>query len=675
MKEGFVYLKEVNKKKIKVLVMDDEVEVELPKGMIKEDINTKKTAVLFKSKLENGKLKITEIEFKDNAKQKENNKIQNQESARAPYNFVPLNDNVIESNNSDSKFDRFVTEQYSGYIDLTITALTPLFIGSSKKGEFFKIHDKYAIPGSSIRGVIRSLCEILGFGKFVNFKDRYLYHRPDRASTNVRMGFLYYNNENDQSKYKIFQATENPTNNIGRSNENVNEFKYETLMIDKNLFIKIYSGKMGAKNFQIKYEKNNMSYPIEDDLLNSYLLDDTKESKGEMANLLTETKRKDNVIRKYCESQKLQLEYFGIPVWYETDTKDNKTIVKSFGHCKNYRAAYSKSIGDHSHIPKEIQNPNLTDFVEGIFGKDKGISSGKVYFEDAVCNAQVNSEEAILQILANPKPTCYPHYLEQPVTYPRDKKDWNKNAKIRGYKLYWHRDTDKTTSTHKNLNWRKTIFREEDINKFESDITNKNIFGDVADTNRQMKNTYEEFEQKFKDNWTKKINNHDKIQFSVVNVVPKGTIFCNGRIRFDNLTKEELGLLLTAIDLDTNCCHKMGMGKPLGLGSIKIIGELKLIDRKTRYTTLFDDTGKWDLPLLKDSRDFKADFFSHLNMPNAAKTIWNEPRIAELKKMLEFDENKVGMDIWLNKTRYMDLGPNEFGAKRKLLEPSEIKLD
>lgn len=57
-------------------------------------------------------------------------------------------------------------------------------------------------------------------------------------------------------------------------------------------------------------------------------------------------------------------------------------------------------------------------------------------------------------------------------------------------------------------------------------------------------------------------------------------------IDFENLTEWELGLLCFAVQPTTDYRHKIGMGKPLGLGQIKIdpVSLLK-IDREKRYTS------------------------------------------------------------------------------------------
>lgn len=66
--------------------------------------------------------------------------------------------------------------------------------------------------------------------------------------------------------------------------------------------------------------------------------------------------------------------------------------------------------------------------------------------------------------------------------------------------------------------------------------------------------------------------------------IAKGVTF-SFEIRFDNLSHRELGLLLYALRPTQAFRHKIGMGKPLGLGKIRIdITGLELVDRQQRYT-------------------------------------------------------------------------------------------
>ena len=57
------------------------------------------------------------------------------------------------------------------------------------------------------------------------------------------------------------------------------------------------------------------------------------------------------------------------------------------------------------------------------------------------------------------------------------------------------------------------------------------------------------------------------------------------RIDFTNLEADEFAALLLAITLEREMRHKIGYGKPLGLGSIYLIPTyLKLVDYTSRYT-------------------------------------------------------------------------------------------
>ncbi len=68
--------------------------------------------------------------------------------------------------------------------------------------------------------------------------------------------------------------------------------------------------------------------------------------------------------------------------------------------------------------------------------------------------------------------------------------------------------------------------------------------------------------------------------------LPAQSAFCFS-IRFDNLTKEELGLLMFSLRPNDAYRHKLGYGKPIGLGTVQLtINSVKLVDRIERYTLL-----------------------------------------------------------------------------------------
>ena len=88
----------------------------------------------------------------------------------APYNFVPLNKEVFYPSWADDiSHDVPFEDGESGEIDITITAKSPIFIRNhsddkdNQSKEFCHHNNLKYIPGSSLKGVIKTIVEIIGF--------------------------------------------------------------------------------------------------------------------------------------------------------------------------------------------------------------------------------------------------------------------------------------------------------------------------------------------------------------------------------------------------------------------------------------------------------------------------------------------------------------------------------
>ena len=99
---------------------------------------------------------------------------------RAPYRFIPISAWVHEPEwAKDVSIDRPFEDGLSGWLDIEIEARTPILVGSEPKKEggvnhvrFFKLpNGDYAIPGSGIRGAMRSVLEIASFGRAAFVED------------------------------------------------------------------------------------------------------------------------------------------------------------------------------------------------------------------------------------------------------------------------------------------------------------------------------------------------------------------------------------------------------------------------------------------------------------------------------------------------------------------------
>jgi CRISPR-associated protein (TIGR03986 family) len=151
----------------------------------------------------------------------------------------------------------------------------------------------------------------------------------------------------------------------------------------------------------------------------------------------------------------------------------------------------------------------------------------------------------------------------------------------------------------------------------------------------------------------------DRSSFKPVKI---GTSF-TFNIHFENLRPGELGALLWVLEKasDDKYRLKLGMGKPYGLGSVAITHALTLTDRARRYEKFFEGD-KWNEGTLNDG--VKAEklgaskqSFAKFLCGDASASVDALPRIQEFLCLLNW-VNHPGKDD----TKYMELG--EFTGDR-----------
>jgi hypothetical protein len=145
---------------------------------------------------------------------------------------------------------------------------------------------------------------------------------------------------------------------------------------------------------------------------------------------------------------------------------------------------------------------------------------------------------------------------------------------------------------------------------------------------------------------------HPTNQSAVLETLLPGAIF-EFTIDFENLSSFELGLLLWSIalpDAQNNAgAHHLGLGKPIGLGSIRVaIHEVVLINRATRYNSL-QETGYGE-PITKGLEDPILAGFVNLFKSEMARIcrqsdFLNLPNIADLCVILSTDQPHSAIEI------------------------------
>ena len=126
------------------------------------------------------------------------------ETAKAPYNFVPLPEKVVTFDpDSLPDQDEYHAQRHTGYVECLVTTESPVFVRSPLTPEEFERQEKRLdekspwreqvrnkpdffytdpakaprIPGSSLRGMLRQLVEIVGYGKMEFVSDQHLVYR------------------------------------------------------------------------------------------------------------------------------------------------------------------------------------------------------------------------------------------------------------------------------------------------------------------------------------------------------------------------------------------------------------------------------------------------------------------------------------------------------------------
>ncbi|MEH2169970.1 MAG: TIGR03986 family CRISPR-associated RAMP protein [Nostoc sp.] len=641
-------------------------------------------------------------------------KVPNNKKAIAPYNFVELPDKIVaaelESNGKLRDNNRYYSDRYTGRIECTLITSSPLYIRCGLTKEEFEcgteakdlsdfyyidsITKKPVLPGSSLRGMLRTLVEIISFSKISPVSDyqRLFFRavatlpREDSLATayrefipsEVKAGYL----KRDGDTWKIYAAKEIRINNTSTSfawvkEEDLSSDDFPELKkfddadyLSQDIPISFHSitkpkGRYIVENVTIprKYPFNqgrlvtsgNMKETSDSDSESirtyhcvvfapspnpnkTYIID--PEAINDYLNALTDFQKQPPF------DEKLGMLQENRPVFYCQPTQGN--IVTLFGHSPYFRIPYSPN-GDGKaatvvdFIPENLRDDSIIDIAEAIFGfvrrdkqpeKKEQSRAGRISVSDAICLSSANdifmTQEVITpKILASPKPTTYQHYLVQPEETNAEKSKLKHYASqpteetvIRGHKLYWHKGSNPDIQHPK-----------------------PNEIKDTQTT--QIKPIKSGIEFKF-------------------------------TIQFENLSKVEVGALMWIFDIAQNNNYRLslGMGKPLGMGAVKIESNLYISKRQARYTQLFNNNNWQTAESLDDNPDYQQFFENYILQELKQTGRFNDiPRIQMLLAMLSWQS------LPSSKTRYMEIEgeqnpldgePNEYKNRRVLPTPLDV---
>ena len=481
-----------------------------------------------------------------------------------PYNFVSIDRKKIKQENIEE----------TGYLDCVLVAKTPLAIpdlpegeesGGESKHDFFSINGNDQknpmIPGSSLRGMIRSVYETITESCLSTMKpDTHLFSRAGAEKKEIYKPGILKEKDGEWKLYKVKEIYKIPDKNAYKKGKKIKvkiKQSYRTeiengvrcIVADDNTKFRmgdsvkteIESG-MYVSNLSLDNESDQYVY-VGEDFSNKKFervfkideeISDLRENAVKTAmQLLEETLKvyRNTAINKmypdehtgYADYEYAKKEKKVIPIWYQKDQKTKK--VKLSMACIG-RIGYYTTLDDLVKKKVPCQNRKKLCSACNLFGmaREEAVG-GRVRITDARAIGEVKWQKNVkLKTLAMPRYSYWPFYAKtNSFKYPTDYE--SPEVEIRGRKYYWHIPE----SAH-----------------------NKDIYRDLRqgkDVNQNMQSGY-------------------------FNLADTGSGF-EFRIYYNEITTVQLDelkwtLCLGENQLNGNLCHKLGRGKPLGLGSVKV---------------------------------------------------------------------------------------------------------
>lgn len=349
-------------------------------------------------------------------------------------------------------------------------------------------------------------------------------------------------------------------------------------------------------------------------------------------------KKEKRRLEKFIEFYDLPKEGEIKPVFYikEESEYTKEKCQYYFGFTQYLRIFYKHSIIEG--IP-EIHNQFIYDYARSIFGYSRNNNTqgepdsykGRVYFEDAKLiekvhsssDSQSDTKEDGLKLLdlalEAPKASSYLDYLDQSEYEEGNHYSvmtYNDAFSIRGIKQYWFKEN----------------------------------------TTRPVK-----IENKVKDDNNEKDNNN----FAYLS---KGASFA-AKVRFKNLSEDELGLLLWCIRLKPVSQLNIGKAKPYGFGRIKINNmKLELLDLRKMYSLDSVDFKPYQFYNLDKIDEYIENYKKYINA-----AIEKDKDIEEMISLKEFFLMKdAGKIPALADTKYLDINDGARYTLKPLPTPEEV---
>ncbi|EJZ68970.1 TIGR03986 family type III CRISPR-associated RAMP protein [Lachnoanaerobaculum sp. OBRC5-5] len=490
-----------------------------------------------------------------------------------PYTFVPISDKEPQRIKFED-LDLDISDKLDGCIECTLETKSSVFVPNTTRtfeygfNEFFSYDDlsgrnkkdipkenpKYPrIPGSEIRGMIRNIYEQLTDSCLSVIDDKNLAvkrsAKPKEAGIWDRENDILYKAKRKKiSFYKLKELGYEKGKNYITGSEIYITCNEDDYVIDVDFkFLKGATKGIVIKGEKFTNKKNEsvLIFPEKEDIVKDKL---TQQDKDRFQAVLDRYDKKTKDGNEYDDYKNAyynsDIRY--LPVFYEK-VEDKLYLAPAMMTKEVFENTISEIL-EHNHFKHHACNSN-TGFCPAcrLFGTiaDKKSLASRLRFTDTEVfeNAEFDVPR-LIPVLGTPKYSSTEFYLKKP-------KD--SQAAMWNYDYYTvNKEGDKgikKLATYKaKLKGRKVYWQGSDKLKNERSLDAQKLFE--------------------KDNQSKTGENNIKIRSAGRALMPGAkTRF---KVYFEDISEEELAALLYSLTLGNDCNHRIGRGKPYGMGAVKV---------------------------------------------------------------------------------------------------------
>jgi CRISPR-associated protein (TIGR03986 family) len=516
---------------------------------------------------------------------------------KAPFNFVPISDTVFSPYWAEQiSHDIPFSDGESGVIELKITAHSPIFVRNGHTKEdaknktddyksFSKINNKYFIPGTSIKGAVRNVLEIMSFGKMrldrnAMFAQRDWEHEDiypmKRQQKEIRCGWL----KRDGINYQIIDCGEPYRIGHKRIDEKLKTkimekyfSKAEKFDLTKKEYI--YNGKkFDPKTASFKYElvKNyefitkDQKFNIDMEFYNKYKKNRLVfADNGSITGTLVFTGQPDQWIWKRPTKPTGNAgKYYEFVFPKPNEGLEPISFTKDeFNH---FKFIYSES-SDWKMWENHINNKGIPVFFRT--GPERINNKNVLKIKDLglAFLYKLPYDRSPFETLKPSHQENKPDLADCIFGYTNDKKSLKGRVQFSAASsdnAQKNNDVILTLSSPKASYY--PIYIKQDGN--DGKVLNYNAYNTY---NNGQISGWKRYPVR-KKIWENKSEEYTETRDTVIHPLKDDAIF-KGKIYFHNLKKVELGALLSALTFHNNmdkCYHQIGQGKPYGFGKVKM---------------------------------------------------------------------------------------------------------